>query len=258
MVCKIQYTLLAASVVFFLLVSCQKEANRETNPTGNNTGRVKSYTEAVTSSILGNSTTTYNLSYDEKGRMISMVSASSPGDKFVYAFPSATKFTMDLYNGGSLSIHEDFYLTADTLVDSTFQYNHTRDSSTEKYTYNAARQLVSFKQYEYSRITGAVLYNTTTFTYDASGNVLKAEATDGSVHMYEYYPDLSYAMPVVFGPLTSHSSKKMNLVKKHTFSSGLLDESAQYTYTFDSKNRISTEKMVISDGGTVVKTYTYF
>ncbi|MCW3116717.1 MAG: hypothetical protein JWM28_799, partial [Chitinophagaceae bacterium] len=34
--------------------------------------------------------------------------------------------------------------------------------------------------------------------------------------------------------------------------------SATFTYTFDSGDRISTEKAVADDGSVVIKTYTYF
>jgi YD repeat-containing protein len=256
---KLNLNLLPLLTALFLLLSCQKELGQEGTAGINNSHRVKTYTEAITSSSLGNSITTYNLSYDNSGRVTSIVSASSPGDKFVYAFPSATKFTMDLYNGGVLSIHEDFFLNSDFFVDSTFQYNNTKDSTTEKYIYNASKQLTLRKEYDYSKLTGAVLSNTTTYTYDAGGNLLKTQDTDGESHSFEYYANLRYAMPVVPGPITSASAQKKNLAKKHTASSnGFSIGSAEYTYTFDSKDRMSTEKAVLSDGSVVVKTYTYF
>ncbi|MGN6402518.1 MAG: hypothetical protein ACTHMD_18815 [Flavisolibacter sp.] len=241
-----------------ILTACQKEAGQD-QPSVNTSDRVKTYTETITSSSIGNSSTTFNISYDSKGRVTSAVSANYPGDKFVYAFPSDNKFTMDLYNSNELSIHEDFYLNAASFIDSTFQYNDTEDSSTEKYTYNANNQLITLKEYDYSKLTGSSLYNTTAYTYDASGNLIKSLDTDGEMHTYEYYPDLSYALPLITGPLNSGATQKRNLVKKHTLSyGGVAEASAQYTYTFDDKNRISTEKAEISDGSITTKTYTYF
>jgi hypothetical protein len=255
---KIKFLSTAFVFSTIILTACQKE-NSQDQTAINTSDRVKTYTETVTSSFIGNSTTTFNISYDNKGRVTGAVAANSPGDKFVYAFPSDNKFTMDLYNSNILSIHEDFYLNAASFIDSTFQYNDTEDSSTEKYTYDANNQLIKLKEYDYSKTTGSSLYNTTTYTYDANGNLIKTLDTDGEMHTYEYYTDLSYSLPLITGPLNTSATKKMNLVKKLTVShSGVVDDSAQYTYTFDDKNRISTEKAEISDGSIVTKTYTYF
>lgn len=248
------YLLTACTLVF---LSCQKEPDVIPG-TVTASNRLKSFTETVTSSVVGNFSTTYNVSYDNSGRIASMVSASSPGDKFVYGFPSASKYTMDIYTGGSLSIHEDFYVNADGFPDSTFQYNDTQDTTTEKYTYNAAKQLVKQKEYAYTKATGGVLSNITTFTYDAGGNLAKSQDTDGEAHTYEYYADLRYALPMVPGPISALTTQRINLMKKHTIeSNGFPVGSAQYSYAFDSKDRISTEKAVATDGSTVLRTYTY-
>lgn len=255
---KMKFLLTAFVFSTIILTACQKETSQDQAP-DHTSDRVKTYTETVTSSSIGNSTTTFNISYDDKGRVTSVVSAASPGDKFVYSFPSDNKFSMDLYNLNNPSIHEDFYLNAASFIDSTFKYNDTKDSSTEKYTYDANNQLIQLKEYDYSKLTGSSLYNATSFTYDANGNLIKTIDTDGEMHTYEYYADLSYALPLVTGPLNSSATKKKNLVKKHTVSYNGVDEgSAQYTYTFDAKNRISTEKAEVNDGSIVVKTYTYF
>lgn len=256
----VKMKLLSTAFVFsaIFLTACQKEAGQD-QPSVNTSDRVKTYTETVTSSSIGNSSITFNINYDDKGRVSSMVSAASPGDKFVYTFPSDNKFSMELYNSNNLSIHEDFYLNAASLIDSTFQYNDTEDSATEKYTYNASNQLITLKEYDYSTTTGSSLYNTTTYTYDGNGNLIKTVDTDGEMHTYEYYPDLSYRLPLITGPLNSGATQKKNLVKKLTVSyNGVAAASAQYTYTFDDKNRISTEKAKVDDGSIVVKTYTYF
>lgn len=250
-----QFVILALVAVLF--ASCQKETSVDQSA-NTNSYRVKTYTESIISSSIGNSTTTFNVNYDNSGKITSMVSAASPGDKFVYSFPSNTEYAMDLYNAGTLSIHEEFYLNAASLVDSTFQYNDTEDTMTEKYTYDLDNRLVQLKEYDYSKSTGAVLFNTTGFTYDAGGHLVKTADTDGETHTYEYYPDLSYASPLVTGIPNARATQRMNLVKKHTLSSGNYSVSADYTYTFDDKNRISTEKAELSDGSIAIKTYTYY
>src|SRR4051812_35612598 len=105
---------------------------------------------------------------------------------------------------------------------------------------------------------GSVLDNTITYIYDANGNLIRTQDTDTNVDTYEYYTNLIYAPPLVTGPLTAESTKKKTLVKTHTLTSnGSLVGSAGYTYTFDDKDRISTETAVLSDGSITTKTYTY-
>ena len=255
-----QNIFLSATLILGLFAtSCQKEKSNEqgSQPT-TNSSRVKTYTEAITSSF-GNSTTTYNLSYDNSGRISSMVSASAPGDKFVFSYPSNTSYTMEIFANGLLTIHENFFLNADSFVDSSFQYNDTQDTTTEKYSYNANKQLVQIKEYEYTKATGGILYNTTKYFYDADGNLARTEDTEDNVHLYEYYSNLVYTQPLNIAPMSIATAKKANLVKKHTLMSGGFTEmTAEFTYTFDNKDRISTEKATLSDGSVVTKTYTYF
>ena len=254
---KKKLNLFAIVFCILLVYSCQKQPNEVLDPVTNN-NRVKTYTEAVTSPN-GNYSSTYDISYDNSGRVTSMISAASPGDKFVYSYPSASLYKMDVYNAGMLSIHEDFFLNASFLPDSTLQYNDTKDTLTEGYTYNANKELTRLRQYDYTKATGAVPFNTTTYTYAADGTLSKSQDTDGEMHTYEYYPNLVYAPPLTVGPVTITSTRKLNLVKTHTVTSnGSLVGSATFTYVFDVKNRISTEKAVISDGSTILKTYTYF
>jgi hypothetical protein len=249
--------LLAVIFSFIVLVSCQKEPDENLLP-NSSSNRVKTYTESVTSPN-GNYSTTFNLSYDNQGRVIAVTSASSPGDKFVYGYPSNGLYTMDIYNSGAVVLHEDFYLNAASLVDSTMQYNDTKDTTTEDYTYNANNQLITLEEYHYSKSTGGVLFNTTTYTYGANGNLLRSEDTEGLVETYEYYADLSYAPPINVGPITVASTRKVNLTKKHTMTYfGNVFTSADFTYTFDSKDRIMTERGVHANGTVVTKSFTYF
>lgn len=245
--------LLTAITCIILFSSCQKDAGG--GPT-TVTDKVKTYTEDITSPFLGNSVTTYNLSYDGSNRISSMISTSDPGDKFIFTYNSATTYSMDIYNSNVRVIHVDFFLNSNSYPDSTFQYNDTEDSSTTKNIYNTNNQLIRTYDYDYSKITGSDLWNTTTYTYDAAGNMLKAEDTDTNIETYEYYPDLVYVLPVI----TPYAQpKKLNLVKKFTLASnGSVVGSATYTYTFDSKNRISTERAVTTEGTIILKTYTYF
>ncbi len=231
-----------------LFSSCGKN-----NPSVNNINKVKTYTENFTSSS-GNLSATFNLGYDSNDRITSITSASSPGDKFLFNYISNDQYTMDLYSGGSVSIHEDFFLK-NSLIDSTFQYNDTQDSSSEKYFYNSSNQLIKMNEYEY--YNGPELSNTTTYTYDSNGNLAKTSDSDNNVETFDYYPDLLNVIPLST-PFMRFTGKA-NLIKTDTVTlNGSLVSTTSSTYTFDSYNRISTITETSTDGTSVVKTYTYF
>lgn len=246
--------LFTAVIVLVLLSSCQKEASNTPLPAASL--KIKTYTEDVRSAILGNSVTTYNFNYDGNDRMTSMADASNPGNKFVFAYPSSSKYTMDLFIDNIFELHVDYLLNSQLLIDSSFQYNNTEDTSSEKYVYNPAHQLVKLYEYEYYS-TGPDLWNTTTYTYDGAGNLVKSEDTDGYVYTYEYYTDKLVLMPQLIPVMVAN--QKVNLIKKLTLTeSGTVTGSANYTYTFDSKDRISTIRHDYSDNDVVIKTFTYF
>jgi len=244
----------AVATVMVALSSCQKETNSN-NPLPSQSLKIKTYTEDVRSVFWGNSVTTYNLSYDGSDRLTSMTDASNPGNRFVWAYPSASKYTLDLFNNNVFELHVDYFLNSQSLIDSSFQYNSTSDTSTEKYVYNPAHQVTKLYEYDYYG-SGPELWNTTTYTYDGAGNLLKSEDTDDFVYTYEYYTDKVYVTPQTIPVLVPN--EKANLVKKVTFTDGFDVETVTYTYTFDNKDRISTSRFDISNGDVVIQTYTYF
>jgi len=148
---------LALFIAIILLSSCQKEISGElitskasgSSTTSTNSAKVKTYTEDVTTSA-GHSAITFNLTYDSNDRQLSMISTISPGDKFVYQYSSNNTYTMDLFNSNQVSIHELVFLNHAGLIDSTFKYNDTNDTSTEKYLYNSANQLVTYREFDYT------------------------------------------------------------------------------------------------------------
>lgn len=232
-----------------LFFSCKKDSG---NSGGSSVSRPKKYTETITSSVLGNSSTTYNLTYDANGRIISMADASGSGDKFVYQYNANNTFTMDLYNSNVLSIHEIFFINSLSYIDSTFQYNNTGDSSTEKYFYNAGKQLVKEKEYDYSKASGARLSNTHNYSYDNNGNPI-LDVDDNTSIAYTYYSDLKNTLSL--GQL--YFPQPLNLAKTTTFTSGGSAITKNQSYTFDGSNRLASEKDVLQTGDVVVKTYTY-
>jgi hypothetical protein len=249
--CIIPFIVISTVVLF---TSCQKDASIE--PTGV-TNKVKTYTEAITSTTIGNSITTYNLAFDAGDRIISMISASDPRYKFLFKYSPNNAFSTDIYNHNGLQVHEDVFLNKNLSADSTFQYNNTGDTSTEKYFYNGGNLPVTSNEYDYSQITGSVLSNTINYSYDVKGNLVLAAGTDTYNEEWEFYQDIVYLLPNVqpyFRRITN-----VNLIKKHTVTSnGNLVGSATYTYTFDSNHRLSTETAVSDAGDIVVKMYTYY
>ena len=233
-----------------IVASCQKDTSSE------NTGpqaspKVKTYTEDITAGGT-HSVTTFNVAYDASDRVVSITSAASPGDRFVFQYSNGN-YTAEIFNANLLSIHEVYFLNSNSLVDSTFQYNDTNDSSTEKYIYNSAKKLVTLREYDYSIVTGSQLFNIASYSYDASGNVL-TESDNSSVTTYTYYPDL--VNNLVFG--TPYVPVNKNLVKTATIVSGGTTVVLNHTYTFDASNRLSTDKIIADSGEIVIKTYTYF
>ncbi|MEO6329746.1 MAG: hypothetical protein ABIO55_12475 [Ginsengibacter sp.] len=236
-------------VIFFS--SCQKEFNpdADTRPVS---VRVKTYTEDITSSFYGNSVITYNLSYDANNRIISLTSAASPGDKFIYQYNGNSSYTLDIYNSNLISIQESFFINSSLMVDSTLQHNGT-DTTTEKYIYNSLKQLLKRKIYDYSTVTGALLFDTDYYNYDTNGNVI-SDSNNSGITTYTFYNNLINS--AMIGQFYFYQNK--NLIKTTTYTSGGVTAIAKHTYTFDSKNRISSERITSDNGDILIKTYTYY
>ena len=108
------------------------------------------------------------------------------------------------------------------------------------------------KNYTYTKAAGSVFDFATAYQYDSNGNVSKE--TDGfTVTTFDY---TSIANPLInLSPFTFTYPK---LVKTTTISSGGVTTVLNHTYTFDSSNRLTSEK--IADNGNtivVIKSYTY-
>jgi YD repeat-containing protein len=244
-------TLLSAALAgLFLFSACKK--NNDSPPTGS-VSLAKTYTEDIRSTGF-NSVTTYNLTYDGNNRITSMTAIPEPAiTKFVYTYSSNNSFTMDLYDYNVLGIHEILWLNGSGTLDSTFQFNNTNDTSTEKYIYNSDKQLLHIKSYDYSS-TGSDLNNTTSYTYDNLGNPLTESSTDGTSTSYTYYTDLSYT--VTMGKPFVPVSK--NMIKTASSSSSGTPVTATHFYSFDNSNRLIKDSAVTTGVDAVlIKSYTY-
>jgi YD repeat-containing protein len=237
-----------AGILFFS--SCSKETSN-TNDTESST-LPKTYTEDVTTASLGHVVETFNLSYDGDKRLVSMISTSNPGNKFVYQYNGSSAYTMDLYLSNQLNIHEKLWINSLPLIDSTFQYNDTNDTTTEKYIYNSAKQLIQMNEYDYSTASGSVLTNTTYYTYDNNGNLI-TEGDANGIWQYEYYLDKPYTLNLSL----AYFPQPKYFTKTETYDDGSGPVTVIHTYTFDSSNRLIADKIVADDGGIVIKSYTY-
>jgi hypothetical protein len=241
--------LLPILLLIFLFTACKKSNDAPAS----NGSLPKTYTEDIRSSGL-NSVTTYNLLFDANNRITSMAAIPEPSIvKFIYKYTANTSLTMDLYNSNALSIHEILWLNASSKLDSTFQYNDTNDSSTEKYIYNSDKQLVQIMNYNYS-YTGAVLDHTTDYTYDNMGNATTESNSDGSSTSYTYYTDMPNTLNLgqLFFPQPKY------FIKTATSSSGGSPLTATHFYTFDSSNRLVKDSASTTGvDAIVIKSYTY-
>jgi hypothetical protein len=243
--------LLLVITLTVLFASCSKEKSVKdpSNPNPTTISKLKTYTEDLTASGT-HSVVTYDLAYDNSSRLVSMISEASAGDKFLFKY-NTNNFTGDIYAANKLSIHEIFFMNTNSFVDSTFQYNDTQDTSTEKYIYNSAKQIITLKEYDYSTAGGSQLSNITYYTYDSNGNQVSA-TDDFSVTTYDYTTLLNN---LVLGPFYIPMNK--NLVKTTSVASGGQTDVLHHAYTFDSSGRLSTEKITTDTGEVVIKTYTY-
>lgn len=248
-----------STFVIFSFSSCQKEvtgniiSSDSTLTPINATTKVKTYAEYVVSAstplTLADS---FDLIYDSKDRVTTLNSLINSG-KFIYTYNTNNTYTMDIFAGNTLSIHMLFLLNNNALVDSTIQSNSTGDTTTEKYIYNLNKQLVAKKEIFQSMLSPtAINYS---YTYDNNGNVIN-ETTDNpsSTTTYAYYTD----KPNDINVGETYFYRNKNLTKTTTISSGGTIISAQHTYTFDSNNRQTSEKVITSNGDTVIKKYTYY
>jgi len=238
-------------ILFFY--SCSKENSSPGNTNG--VSLPKTYTEDLRSSVIGNSLVTYNLTYDNNNRMVSMVAIPDPPIlKFIYQYVNNSSFTLDLYNSDVLSIHEILWLNNNSLLDSTYQYNDTNDTSTEKYIYNANKQLIQENTYDYHS-SGNILSGTTNYTYDNNGNMTKQVDDQGNTITNDYYSNIQNVYP--FGQVFTSQSK--NMVKTSVLTNGGYTETTTHYYTFDNSNRLIKDS-TYSSGATeiiAIKSYTY-
>jgi len=235
--------------VLFILASCKKGNSSASG----NAGKLKTYIEDVQTTYT-HETDTFAVTYDNDDRIISL---ASPILKFQYTY-HATSFTLDLYENNRLSIHEISYLNSIPLVDSTFQFNDTNDSTTEKYAYSG-NLLTRKTAYSYS--TGNITVDTRDdYTYDNNGNMVQDVQTDGqaNVNAITTYTYTTIPLSVTVNPIYfPQQSKYFPATEKQMDGNGSVIAAITYTYMFDSGGRVVKETDTIEGVGTAIKTYIY-
>lgn len=240
--------------------SCQKELSATLPPINavDSSGLLKTYTEGYPSIASPINSLTFNVQYGGNKQIIGLISASNPANRFVFTYPLPTKYTQDILAADTLMLHEDFYTNSNGFLDSTYQYNDTKDTSSEKYFYNSNNQVITMNEYQFNK-GQSELINTINYTYNIDGDLETATGSDLNKETYTYYTDAAYVSPLVLGIININSFKKMHLVKTSNLTSnGMVIISVNYTYTFDAQNRIVTELANGSDGSRVTKAYTYY
>ena len=251
------------SILFIVIIfasSCQKElsATIPVIASIDSSNMLKTYTEDYSSSVSVKQSVSFNVFYDGNKQITSLISSTNAGDRILFNYPFATKYTQDLFISDTLIIHEDFYNNSKSFLDSTYQYSDSKDTSTEKYFYNSNNLITQMKEYQYNNGSSQLL-NTINYTYNSDGDLLTATGTDSNIETYSYYTDSVYLKPLIFGILNANSTKKVHLPKTYSLTSNsIVVTNATYTYTFDVKRRISTETESFSDGSSLTKTYTYY
>ncbi len=245
-----------AALVILAAASCQKDYTPQTGQSTKT--KLKTYIEDASKTPY-NSIDTFNIGYDASDRIISV--SNSGGSGFYYTY-TATSYTMDLILGGQLNIRDISYINSDQLVDSTFQYNDTNDSSTSKLVYNAGKQLIQLLNYDYTRAGGGKLTGKETYTYDASGNLVTQTDTNASGGVTETitftYSNFTAGIDLFNMHYRGSLSKNLPLTITTKSPGGNVRSIETRAYTFDSDNRVVTETDSDNFGNVVVKTFLYY
>lgn len=257
---KVSFFVTGFIIIQILLASCQKQLDIEI-PTGGGggviTSKIKTYIEVVYGIA-----DTFNVVYDASDR-ISSITRVPPGEgKIAFTYNGTTSISLDLYDGienTNLNIHESYFLNSGQMLDSSFQYNDTKDTSSVKYFYNQANELTEARYYENNAAGKAVLKTIEKYTYDATGNrlntVVRNAANDIiSTTTFTFY-DIrnNIILTPVNLPFTSknlpHTEVEVNLLNRETLR-------LTHEYTFDSQSRVIAEKLN-QDGEIYWKYYSY-
>jgi len=242
--------LLHALAALCIFASCKKSSSNGSS-TAN---KFKSYVEEVHAGGI-NQTDSFNLTYDNNARLTTMASSTQ---KFVYAYSGSSSITMDYYENGQLSIHEVGYFK-NGVLDSTFQYNDSQDTTTEGYVYSGSN-LASRTTYEY--VSGHPVPDyVNNYSYDFSGLLLRDVQSSGgfTTNITNYtYSGSPYPYQMTTSPYAVVSQLKYLPAKQTLYDGqGNLTATITYSWVLDSGGRAIQETDTQDNGDYVIKRYHY-
>ncbi len=223
---------------------------------------VKTYTEDYysTSAPDQHLKDSFGLTYDNKGRLLSLTELDSTyGLQLLYHYQNDNTITLDQYDSGKVQVHELLYLNSFSYLDSTFQYNNEGDSSTEKYIYNAGKQLVQLNTYDYSSADGSSLREFDTYAYDSYNDIIKEVDNNVSDPGNPTVVTSTYTNQIINN---LNIGLNVRLPQKYLpdIVTGTLageTQSATHVYTFDNKKRLTMDQATLSNGYIAIKRYYY-
>ncbi len=238
----------------FLLIIAAASCGKDSDVNSNSSHTIKSYTEDITA-IGGRVVESYNVNYDEQGRVSTIESTSKPGHRMVYKYSAENSFTYDKFEDNKLTYHSINFINSQSLLDSTYWYNNMNDTSASKYLYNEDKKLIKQRQYliKFQYLPYPVLYNTVFYQYDLKGTLVK-EADQG-YYETSYAYDKELKNTVQLTPSYFPSNEEL---PSHTYTTRLgTTLETKHTYTLDGNNRVISERQERNDGRVTVMSYTY-
>lgn len=154
------------------------------------------------------------------------------------------------------------YLGANLLIDSSFQYNDTNDSTTMKFVYNAAKQLTEQRTYGYSLTAGAVLFRKNNYSYDVNGNLLtdtetRSTGSTNSIKTYTYtnYTNSIFSLASIYLPQL-YKKLPLKIMLLYPFSNTTVV--SDFIYVFDNENRVINQTETNGAGNFIKKLFEYY
>ena len=246
---KIILPVLFLSVTFF---SCKKN-NTDTAVPGTTIPKVKTYT-------IGGDNVAYT--YDAQGRILTRVNTASNW-KYEYSYTANTA-TENYFVGITLSTSKVYDLNADGLVTKeTYTLPAASVPYKSIYMYNANKQVATVVR------SNSLNTNTSTETNFYTGITLDSSQTTFSYNnnlyrfWYTYYTDKTNSIAYKNqGYLFWAETAAMPLKKQTSIfrTNGIFNTQVDdYTYTFDTENRITKRTIITAGGGgTSVNDITYY
>jgi YD repeat-containing protein len=240
---------LSLVVVLVLNTSCKKD--KAAGISGRQ--KLKSYTEDITGVGIGHKVEIFNVNYDAQDRITSIISTTKPGHRLEYNYLNNDKFTFEQIEDNKVTLHCDYFINGEIgKVDSLYRTDIRKDTTSFKYFYNSENKILKQKEYLINYLLPPVWSNTIDYIYDGKGTLTKKQ---------ESFSDISYQYDAVYKNTTLIEPgyiPTQELLPTHIYNTRFgRTTTTEYSYTYDDKGRLTSEKAAASDGGVTIRTYTY-